>query len=100
MKQDRREFIKTLVIGSAGIAILPSLSFGQTSSSAEAWRTEMPKILARIKPPKFKKKDFLITKYGAKEGGTELCTDALQKGDRWPAANRAVGALWCRKGRF
>lgn len=79
MKQDRREFLKTLVIGSAGIALLPKLTFGQTSSSAEAWKTEMPKILTRIKPPEFRKKDFLITKYGAVEGGSAICTEAFAK---------------------
>lgn len=79
MYQDRRDFIKTILIGTAGIALFPNLSFGQTASSAEAWKTQMPKILARIKPPKFRKKDFLITKYGAVEGGTELCTGAFKK---------------------
>jgi polygalacturonase len=79
MDQDRREFLKTIIIGTAGIALLPNLTFGQTGASAEAWKTEMPRILARIKPPKFRKKDFLITKYGAKEGGTELCSEAFKK---------------------
>lgn len=89
MKQDRREFLKTLVIGTAGIAILPNISFGQTPASALAWKTEMPKILARIKPPKFPKKDFSILKYGAKEGGTEICTGAFAKAIA--ACNKAGG---------
>lgn len=79
MKKDRREFLKTLVIGTAGIALLPNFSFGQTASSDIAWKTEMPKILARIKPPKFRKKDFVITKYGAVEGGEAMCTEAFRK---------------------
>jgi polygalacturonase len=63
--QNRRDFLKTLVIGTAGFAVLPRLSFGQTR---DAWDTVYPQILARIKPPTFPKKDFNITKYGAKEG--------------------------------
>lgn len=78
--QNRRQFLYTLGLGTAGLVVLPELSFGQKSGTAagDPW-AEMPKILARIKPPKFKKKDYVITKYGAKEGGTELCTVAFKK---------------------
>jgi polygalacturonase len=61
---DRREFVKTLAIGAAGLALAPKLTFGQ----ADAWKNEYPQILARIKPPVFPKKDFNILKYGAKPG--------------------------------
>ena len=37
----------------------------------------MADILARIKAPKFPNRDFDITKYGAKEGGTQIATDAI-----------------------
>ena len=70
---NRREFIKDLIITSAGVAVLPQLAFGQS----DPWKTEYPKILARIKPPKFPKRDFVITKFGAK-AGTD-CTDAIAK---------------------
>jgi len=72
---NRREFIKTFAIGAAGIAIFPTMSFGQ----ADPWKTEYPKILARIKPPTFKKKDFDILKYGAKAGGQFDCREAINK---------------------
>jgi polygalacturonase len=72
---DRREFIKTFGITAAGFAIAPSLAFGQ----ADPWTTEYPKILARIKPPKFPKRDFSILKYGAVAGGAVDCRDAIHK---------------------
>ncbi|MEQ1604099.1 MAG: glycoside hydrolase family 28 protein [Pyrinomonadaceae bacterium] len=70
---NRREFIKTLAIGAAGIAVFPALTFGQ----ADPWKTEYPKILARIKAPTFKKKDYDILKFGAKAGGQFDCREAI-----------------------
>lgn len=78
MKQNRREFLQLLVAGAGASLVLPNISFGQTSS-ADAWKTEYPKILARIKPPKFKKKDYLITKYGAVADGKTLATNAIKR---------------------
>lgn len=60
---DRRNFLMTTGIGTLGLALLPRLTFGQ---SDDPWKTVYPQILSRIKPPKFKKKDYLITKFGAK----------------------------------
>lgn len=76
--QNRREFLQLLGLAGVGL-VLPRTGFGQTSNSADAWTTEYPKILARIKPPKFKKKDYLITKYGAVADGKTLATDAFRK---------------------
>ena len=75
---NRREFLQLLALGGVGLA-LPRVAFGQTTSSAEAWKNEYPKILARIKAPKFKKKDYLITKYGAVADGKTLSTEAFKK---------------------
>lgn len=72
---DRREFIKYLTVGAAGIALFPQLALGQ----ADPWTTEYPKILARIEPPKFKKKDYSILKFGAKAGGQVDCREAINK---------------------
>lgn len=88
MNQDRREFIKTLLIGTAGLAVLPRFTFGQTSSSAEAWK-QVPRILARIRPPRFPKKDFKITKFGAIADGKTDCTEAFRKAIE--ACNKAGG---------
>ena len=72
---NRRDFIKNLAVGAAGIAVFPTLAFGQ----ADPWTTEYPKILARIKPPKFKNKDYSILKYGAKADAKVDCRDAINK---------------------
>ncbi len=61
--QNRRDFLRNLAVGAAGLAILPKLTFGQ---SGDAWETTYKQILARIKPPLFPKKNFDITKFGAK----------------------------------
>jgi len=72
----RREFIRTLAIGAAGIAVFPTLTFGQTD---QPWETTYKQILARIKAPTFKKKDYDILKYGAKAGGQFDCREAINK---------------------
>jgi polygalacturonase len=72
---DRREFIKILSVGTAGMAVFPQLAFGQFDS----WTDEYPKIIARIKAPKFPKKDFNIEKFGAVAGATTECTEAIRK---------------------
>ncbi len=71
--QNRREFITTLAVGSAGLALFPRVSFGQ----ADPWKTEYPKILARIKAPIFPKRDFSILNFGAKQGGQVDCREAI-----------------------
>ena len=72
---NRREFIKTLSITAAGLAIYPRFAVAQ----ADPWRTEYPNILARIKPPRFPKRDFLITRYGAKPGIENDSSSAIAK---------------------
>ena len=76
--QNRREFLQLLIAGASVGLIAPRVNFAQTIS-ADVWTTEYPKILARIKPPKFKKKDYLITKYGAVGDGKTLSTEAIKK---------------------
>jgi polygalacturonase len=79
--QNRREFLQILLAGAGASLVLPQISFGQATEKAfaDAWATEYPKILARIKPPKFRKKDYLITKYGAIADGKTLSTEAFRK---------------------
>ena len=76
---NRREFLQHLAIGTAGIALFPDLALAQH----DAWTTDYPKILARIKPPKFPKRNFSILKYGAKAGGSF---------DNRAAINKAIDA--------
>lgn len=71
--QTRRDFLKFTGSAAAGIALFPTLTFGQD----DPWTTEYPKILARIRPPKFRKRDYIITKYGAKAGGHFDCRAAI-----------------------
>ncbi|HEX8369387.1 MAG TPA: glycoside hydrolase family 28 protein [Pyrinomonadaceae bacterium] len=79
--QNRREFLQLLLAGAGAGLVLPQISFGQATgkTSVDVWATEYPKILARIKPPKFRKKDYLITKYGAVSDGKTLSTEAFRK---------------------
>jgi polygalacturonase len=72
---NRREFIKRVTIGTAGLALFPRLAFAHH----DPWQTEYPKILARIKPPRFPKRDFNILKFGAKAGGAVDCRESINK---------------------
>jgi polygalacturonase len=89
--QNRRDFLKLLLAGGSASLILPRFSFGQTGAqtSDAAWAIEYPKILARIKAPKFPKTDFSITKYGAKAGGATDSTAAFRNAVE--ACHRAGG---------
>src|SRR5688500_16376959 len=82
---NRRQFLHQLTIGAAGVALFPQLAFGQN----DAWSTEYPKILERIKSPKFPKRSFSILKFGAKAGGTFDCRAAINKAI--DACNKAGG---------
>jgi Endopolygalacturonase len=73
--QNRRDFVKTLVLGGAGIAILPWV----VEASSDPWTTIYPQILSRIKPPTFPDRDFVITKFGAKAGISNDSTSAIAK---------------------
>lgn len=88
--QNRREFLQLLLAGVGAGLVLPNVSHGQTATEAsvDAW-AQVPQILARIKPPKFPKKDFDITKFGAKSGAETDCTEAFRKAIE--AANKAGG---------
>lgn len=72
---NRRTFIKHFSFGLAGAAIAPQFSFAQS----DPWKTEYPRILARIKVPKFKKKDYSILNFGAKPGAQIDCREAINE---------------------
>src|ERR1700750_1544786 len=59
-----------------------------TSARAVGW-SDVPSILARIRPPKFPARDFSITDYGARAGSGFDNPEAIRKAIE--ACNRAGG---------
>jgi polygalacturonase len=85
--ENRREFLRNLLIGGGILYAAPaSLSgmstitsfFSGADGSSEGW-DEVPRILARIKPPTFPNRDFDITKFGAVGDNKTDCTEAFRK---------------------
>lgn len=61
-----------------GVSSLAAPQRRNLTRRAVGWE-DMPAILARIKPPKFARRDFRITDYGAKADGRTDCTQAISK---------------------
>ena len=82
---ERRDFLKHLAAGSAGAFVLahssrlPAYPDLLWPAEADPWQTVLPQILARIKAPKFPKRDFNVTKFGAIANGKSDCTEAFRK---------------------
>ena len=73
----RRAFIKGFLLTGAAVAVAPRLiAFG---AEASPWDTMMPAILARIRPPRFPKRTFYVTRFGAKGDGRTDCTAAFRR---------------------
>ncbi len=95
---DRRDFLKKVLAGGAGALVLHELTTGEAlaralvqtrgTAAGDPW-ARVPEILKRIKPPTFRKRDFVITKYGAVADGKTDCTDAFRKAVA--ACNKAGG---------
>lgn len=93
---NRRDFIRELLIGGGALLIAPQIlsansitgALSPEASAADAW-AQVPRILARIKAPVFPKRNFVITRYGAIGDGETDCTEAFRKAIR--ACNRAGG---------
>ena len=93
---DRRDFIKSLLAGSAGVA-LASRSSHAIVRAIDRWAlftaddpwSQASQILARIKAPVFPARDFPITKFGAAANGKADCTEAFAKAIE--ACNKAGG---------
>lgn len=84
--RSRRQFVRAAALG-VGLLVAPSLLAGCASSNesimdgpaaASAW-DRVPEILARIRPPQFPDRDFMITDYGAVEGGEVMATEAFRE---------------------
>ena len=82
---DRRDFIKKTLAGGAAALVLSRLSPAETIARAvsgggdDPW-VRVPEILKRIKAPVFPKRDFDVTKYGAKGDGQFDNTEAFRRG--------------------
>jgi polygalacturonase len=79
---NRREFLKKIAAGSGAVS-LSALSGARVLEAAagpisDPW-AEVPKILARIKPPTFPNRDFDVTKYGAVGDNKSDSTEAIRK---------------------
>ena len=85
----RREFITGALLTSLGLTIARPSIFGASLFVEDPWKTEYPRLLARIKAPNFPRRDFVITKFGAKADGTTDSTDAFKKSIA--ACNKAGG---------
>src|SRR3989441_1694647 len=95
---DRRDFIKSLLAGGAGIA-LSSLSNNSIVSAIDPARgaliavddpwSQASQILARIRAPVFPQRDFDVTIFGAAGDGKADCTDAFRRSVE--ACNKAGG---------
>ncbi|MFL5608356.1 MAG: twin-arginine translocation signal domain-containing protein, partial [Gemmatimonadaceae bacterium] len=84
IKYSRRDFVKAAASAAGAIALRPAMSRAQVlgtrlgpRAEPEGW-ARVPGILARIKPPRFPKRDFLLTRYGAVADGTTDCTEAIR----------------------
>src|SRR5689334_6186272 len=84
--QNRREFLKSMA--AAGAAVLAVSAVDVFAAAADPW-SEVPRILARIKPPTFPKRDFEITKFGARGDSSTDNTEAFAKAIA--ACNKAGG---------
>lgn len=85
-KPTRRLFIGALVAGSATGLLLAgtqpeSTAFAQNVNQVADW-AQVPIILARIKPPSFPGRDFVVTDYGARGDGATNSRRAINNAIR------------------
>jgi polygalacturonase len=96
---DRRQFMKKLLVGGGLVILAPELLRGQPSTetfgnllspdpATDAWE-QVPGILRRIKPPVFRKRDLSVLGFGAVGDGKTDCTEAFRKAIA--ASNKAGG---------
>jgi polygalacturonase len=72
----RREFLKTAAVGAVAVRYAPE-AWLRAQRPADPW-VELPRILARIKPPSFPSRTFDVTKYGAVGDNAKDNTEAFK----------------------
>ncbi|GBD02545.1 Polygalacturonase [bacterium HR18] len=80
----RRRFLELAAIGAGSLLVWPQHVF----AGAEGWAL-VPDILARIRPPVFPQRDFLLTRYGGVGNGRTDATEAFRRAIE--ACHRAGG---------
>lgn len=83
----RRSFLKKILLTATASQGLVLFAAAQ-NTTPDPW-LQLPNILARIEAPTFPKREFLITKFGAKADGKTDCTEAFRKAIT--ACNKAGG---------
>ncbi|MFI7124993.1 glycoside hydrolase family 28 protein [Nonomuraea sp. NPDC050153] len=75
MNRSRRSFLAA----AAGAALAPQLA-GRAEAAPDlgGW-ARVPLIRRRIRPPRFPRRTFPVTRYGAAGDGTAMCTDAFRQ---------------------
>jgi polygalacturonase len=111
----RRAFVRALGIGAGAALVLPldaCTAFGaqaetavapgtaaaSASGGARGWEM-VPEILARIRPPSFPARDFVITRYGAVGDGRTMNTEAFRAAVA-ACAQAGGGRIVVPEGRF
>ena len=61
------------------MAALAAAAFRASAVAADDPWASLPTVLAKIQPPKFPKRDFSLSRYGAKPDGKTDCTDAFSR---------------------
>jgi polygalacturonase len=83
----RRDFVKAATTAAGALVLLPSAARAAAVGArierrglapAEGW-ARVPEILARINPPRFPNREFLVTRYGAVADGATDCTEAFRR---------------------
>jgi len=65
LKASRRDVLRTVIAAGTGLALLPRTVWALES---DPW-SKVNDLLGRITPPRIPRRDFVITRYGARTGG-------------------------------
>src|SRR6476659_6756999 len=86
-RSSRRNFLRSLAAGTGSLYLAPGLLSAADACAVHHAPVEVndmgwdrvPGILARIVPPSFRARDYVITTYGARADGVTDCTNAFRK---------------------